>query len=45
VIGRHFDRKEHTWVSTVTWGGNTGTIPDRIGYFTPVSFAERSDAG
>ncbi len=39
VIGRHFDRKELTWVSTVTWDGNTGTIPDRIGYFVPVSFA------
>ena len=41
VIGRDFDHKVLDWVSTVTWAGNIGTIPDRIGYFVPVSFADR----
>jgi hypothetical protein len=45
IIGREFDHKVLDWVSTVTWSGNIGTIPDRIGYFVPVSFAERADVG
>ena len=42
VIGREFSLKGLTWVSTVTWAGNIGTVQDRLGYFEPVSFAERS---
>ena len=41
VGGYHIDHKVLDWVSTVTWAGNVGTIPDRTGYFVPVSFAER----